>query len=168
MLEKHKNSETAQKVSKPGEDERYHVVGKPLPRHDAWAKVSGQTIYAGDHKVPEMLYAKVLRSEYADMAPGTDFWRQYEEKGLIGPDDWKRNHRIYEFPTGLPKDYLLDAQQRAYEMYIEEWKDWGNLRELLGHVFLNPHNRKIILRNLLLNPKTIEVVRGLGKVEHQY
>jgi len=109
-----------------------------------------------------------LEMSILDMAPGTDFWRQYEERGLIGTDDWKRNHRIYEFPVGLPGDYLLDAQQRAYDMYLDSWKDWGNVSEILGHVILNAHNRKIVWRNLLLNPKTIEVVRGLGKVEHQY
>ena len=65
MLEKHKNFEKVRKVSKSGQEEKYHVIGKPRPRHDAWAKVSGQTVYAGDHKVPGMLYAKVLRSEYA-------------------------------------------------------------------------------------------------------
>jgi CO/xanthine dehydrogenase Mo-binding subunit len=64
MLEKHKDSKKDRELSKPGE-EKYHVIGKPRPRHDAWAKVSGQTVYAGDHKVPGMLYAKVLRSEYA-------------------------------------------------------------------------------------------------------
>jgi len=65
MLEKHKSLEKIRKVSKPGQEEKYHVIGKPRPRHDAWAKVSGQTVYAGDHKVPGMLYAQVLRSEYA-------------------------------------------------------------------------------------------------------
>jgi CO/xanthine dehydrogenase Mo-binding subunit len=65
MLEKHKNLEKIQKVSKPGEEKKYHAIGKPRARHDAWPKVSGQTVYAGDHKIPGMLYAKVLRSEYA-------------------------------------------------------------------------------------------------------
>ena len=65
MLEKHKNFEDVRKASKSGQEKKYHVIGKPRPRHDAWAKVSGQTVYAGDHKVPGMLYAQVLRSEYA-------------------------------------------------------------------------------------------------------
>jgi len=42
----------------------YQVVGKTMPRHDAWDKVFGKTIYADDYSVPAMLYGKVLRSEY--------------------------------------------------------------------------------------------------------
>ena len=43
----------------------YETIGKPLPRHDAWDKVFGKTVYAEDFFLPGMLYAKVLRSKYA-------------------------------------------------------------------------------------------------------
>ena len=43
----------------------YSIIGKPVPRHDAWGKVFADTKYANDYKLPDMLYAKVLRSEYA-------------------------------------------------------------------------------------------------------
>jgi len=43
----------------------YRIIGKPVPRHDAWGKVFADTKYANDYKLPDMLYAKVLRSEYA-------------------------------------------------------------------------------------------------------
>ncbi len=39
-------------------------VGKPLPRIDAMGKVIGTTKYAGDYVMPNMLHAKVLRSNY--------------------------------------------------------------------------------------------------------
>jgi CO/xanthine dehydrogenase Mo-binding subunit len=65
MLEKIKEDKIDQQELKPAKETQYNVIGKPQPRHDAWAKVSGQTVYAGDYKVPGMLYAKVLRSEYA-------------------------------------------------------------------------------------------------------
>ena len=42
----------------------YRIIGKPLPRHDAWGKVFADTKYANDYKLPGMLYAKVLRSQY--------------------------------------------------------------------------------------------------------
>jgi CO/xanthine dehydrogenase Mo-binding subunit len=42
----------------------YQVIGKPVPRHDAWDKVFGKTKYADDYAVPGMLYGKVLRSKY--------------------------------------------------------------------------------------------------------
>ncbi len=40
------------------------VIGKGLPKADAWAKAKGNTVYADDFSMPGMLYAKVLRSKY--------------------------------------------------------------------------------------------------------
>jgi len=39
------------------------IVGKPLRRVDALGKSVGATVYAGDYYVPNMLYAKVFRSD---------------------------------------------------------------------------------------------------------
>ncbi|MEX0801552.1 MAG: xanthine dehydrogenase family protein molybdopterin-binding subunit [Dehalococcoidia bacterium] len=43
----------------------YRYVGKPTPRIEGAAKVSGETIYADDMKLPRMLHARVLGSAYA-------------------------------------------------------------------------------------------------------
>jgi len=40
------------------------IIGKPIPRHDAWEKAFGLTCYAADFSLPGMLYGKVLRSNY--------------------------------------------------------------------------------------------------------
>jgi len=40
------------------------VVGRGLPKVDAWAKVKGNIVYADDFTMPGMLYGKVLRSKY--------------------------------------------------------------------------------------------------------
>jgi isoquinoline 1-oxidoreductase len=37
------------------------VIGKPFTRRDALEKVTGQAKYAGDIRLPGMLYARVLR-----------------------------------------------------------------------------------------------------------
>ena len=42
----------------------YKIIGKPMPRHDAWDKAFGKTQYADDFTLPGMLYGKVLRSRY--------------------------------------------------------------------------------------------------------
>ena len=42
----------------------YRIIGKAMPRHDAWDKAFGKTRYADDHTLPGMLYGKVLRSRY--------------------------------------------------------------------------------------------------------
>jgi 4-hydroxybenzoyl-CoA reductase alpha subunit len=39
------------------------VVGQPLPKVDAWAKVTGETRFADDLVLPRMAYAKVLRAQ---------------------------------------------------------------------------------------------------------
>jgi 4-hydroxybenzoyl-CoA reductase alpha subunit len=44
--------------------DRFTVVGQPLPKIDAWAKVTGETRYADDLVLPRMAYAKLLRSPH--------------------------------------------------------------------------------------------------------
>jgi len=43
----------------------YSIIGKPLPRVDARAKVTGEAKYAADIEAPSMLWGKVKRSPYA-------------------------------------------------------------------------------------------------------
>jgi 4-hydroxybenzoyl-CoA reductase subunit alpha len=45
---------------KPG----FTVIGQPLPKIDAWAKVCGETRYADDLVLPRMAYGKLLRSPH--------------------------------------------------------------------------------------------------------
>ena len=42
----------------------YRLVGTRVPRHDAIAKARGLQRYSDDIDVPQMLYAKVKRSDY--------------------------------------------------------------------------------------------------------
>ena len=42
----------------------YSLIGKPIPRVDARAKVTGKAKYAADHSLPDMLWCKLLRSPY--------------------------------------------------------------------------------------------------------
>lgn len=54
----------------PGKDPQpwkdTHVVGKPLPRVDAYHRVSGAAIYPSDVILPDMLYAAMLGSPHAN------------------------------------------------------------------------------------------------------
>ncbi|PYN76636.1 MAG: aldehyde oxidase [Candidatus Rokuibacteriota bacterium] len=43
----------------------FAVIGQPLPKVDAWAKVVGETKYADDLFLPRMAYGKLLRSAHA-------------------------------------------------------------------------------------------------------
>ncbi|MCR4429076.1 MAG: xanthine dehydrogenase family protein molybdopterin-binding subunit [Caldiserica bacterium] len=40
------------------------VIGKGVPKYDAWGKARGEIIYADDFSLPGMLYGKVFRSPY--------------------------------------------------------------------------------------------------------
>ena len=42
----------------------FSVVGKKIPRIDAYERVTGQAQYTGDIQLPGMLYARVLRSPH--------------------------------------------------------------------------------------------------------
>ena len=41
------------------------VVGKPLPRVDAYERVSGSAVYPSDYPLPDMLYGAILRCPHA-------------------------------------------------------------------------------------------------------
>jgi 4-hydroxybenzoyl-CoA reductase alpha subunit len=43
---------------------RFTVIGQPLPKIDAWAKVTGETKYADDLVMPRMAYGRLLRSPH--------------------------------------------------------------------------------------------------------
>jgi CO/xanthine dehydrogenase Mo-binding subunit len=43
----------------------FQVIGKSLPRPDAWEKVRGRPIFAGDFALPGMLHGRIVRSPYA-------------------------------------------------------------------------------------------------------
>src|SRR5687767_15965227 len=45
-------------------DSDLSVVGKPLPKVDAFAKVAGQTVFADDIALPRMAFARLLRSPH--------------------------------------------------------------------------------------------------------
>jgi 4-hydroxybenzoyl-CoA reductase alpha subunit len=56
------------KEEKPGvilKPEEYSIIGKPFPRVDARAKVTGEAKYAADIEMPDMLWGALKRSPYA-------------------------------------------------------------------------------------------------------
>jgi len=49
---------------RPGKPPELSVIGQPLPKIDAAAKVTGQTVFADDLVLPRMAYAKLLRAPH--------------------------------------------------------------------------------------------------------
>jgi 4-hydroxybenzoyl-CoA reductase alpha subunit len=50
--------------AKPAREETLSIIGLPLPKIDAMAKVSGETLFADDLALPRMLYCKIKRSPH--------------------------------------------------------------------------------------------------------
>ena len=68
------------------------VVGKRIPKVDSREKVTGKAIYAGDMRMPGMLYGKIVRCwEYAHArVKKLDFSAAEKVPGvvkIVGPDD---------------------------------------------------------------------------------
>jgi len=56
IIERHMKEKSALKTIS-----EFNVMGKPILRRDALEKVTGSAKYAGDIRLPDMLYAKILR-----------------------------------------------------------------------------------------------------------
>ncbi|OGS50865.1 MAG: hypothetical protein A3K65_04035, partial [Euryarchaeota archaeon RBG_16_68_12] len=67
-----------------------------------------------------------------DCLIGTPIWEDMERAGLVGPDDWKRNHRIYEYAKdGLPRALLERLAEQGYAAHIDGWESAAGLLDIL-------------------------------------
>lgn len=53
--------ETPAKDSSPEFWKQTNIIGKPLPRVDAYERVSGTAVYPSDILLPNMIYGAILR-----------------------------------------------------------------------------------------------------------
>ena len=87
-----------------------------------------------------------------DCLVGTPIWDDLVDEGLVAPDDWKRNHRIWEYhENGLPQELLGKLSEEAYAAHIRGWKSKGGLKDFVRMMGSNRTGRKVVLGNLL-NP----------------
>ncbi len=98
-----------------------------------------------------------------DMLVGTPMWESMKEKGMLGPDDWKTNHRIYEYyPEHATREQLEREVNVGYESFLGAWKNVRGLSELLKILVVNPTARSVVMGNIR-NPEAIAAVKsGLG------
>lgn len=84
-----------------------------------------------------------------DCLIGTEIWERLEKDGLIGPDDWMRNHRIHEFNRkGLSCEELESLRDKAYDASLDSWKSLEGVIDILGTLRTNKTARTLILKNL--------------------
>lgn len=87
-----------------------------------------------------------------DCLIGTPIWDDLVKAGVVGPEDWKRNHRIWEYhEDGLSRESLGSLSQQAYAAHIQGWKGAGGLKDFVRTMGVNRTGRKVVLGNLF-NP----------------
>lgn len=106
------------------------VMGKPVPRRDAGAKVTGQALYAGDIRIPGMLYARILRppshgakltsldASAAEAIPGV---RVIRDGDLIAA--------VHELPDTAAR--AVEALKGAYDLEASDVDDKNIFEHLL-------------------------------------
>src|SRR5713226_5383759 len=96
----------------------YHVIGKPLPKVDAYGKVTGRALYADDIMLPRMLYGRLLRSPHAHARIlSIDVRRALELPGVVA------------ILTGedLPEKFgILPSSQDEYALAIDNVRYVGD------------------------------------------
>jgi anaerobic magnesium-protoporphyrin IX monomethyl ester cyclase len=93
-----------------------------------------------------------LQVNILDCLIGTEIWERLEKEALIGPDDWKTNHRIYEYQReGLSRATLEDMVNMGYSAHLEAWKSKEGMLDLLKTMLANETARTVVLKNLF-NP----------------
>lgn len=87
-----------------------------------------------------------------DCLIGTDLWHELEREGLVGSDDWRTNHRIYEYSqNGITRADLEVAVNRGYVAYLDAWKSLDSIGEIMRIMLANRTARTVVIRNLF-NP----------------
>jgi radical SAM superfamily enzyme YgiQ (UPF0313 family) len=94
-----------------------------------------------------------------DCLVGTPIWNDLEKNNIVGKDDWKTNHRIYEYlKDGMSKEELQKLVVDGYASHFNSWKSKDGLKELPRLFITNSTASKIIFGNLL-SPNTWRMVK---------
>ncbi len=119
---------------------KHRFIGRSLPRHDAYAKVTGAIRFANDVELPDMLYARILKSPYPHARVEkikTDKALKYAEV-VITP---------WEVPNKLFNIRLVSTEEATY-------KDW---RVLTDHPrFVGEYVAAVAAKTEYLAQKAVE------------
>src|SRR5690606_34704503 len=84
-----------------------------------------------------------------DLLVGTPLWDDLRTKGVVKEEDWKTNHRVFEyFPENASQAELESLVKDGYGAFMDAWKSLGGVKELLHVLMVNPTARSIIFGNL--------------------
>ena len=100
----------------------------------------------------------VVQINALDCLIGTPIWDELAAKGLLGPDDWKKNHRIWEYNKETTKEKVAGLVNAGNSAYIESWLDMSAVPGLLSLLLRNKTARRVAFGNLL-NPDLRKRIR---------
>ena len=101
-----------------------------------------------------------------DVLVGTPMWDSMRESNMLDSNDWKINHRIYEYYPKCTREELEELVNTGYESFIEAWKNLRGVTELVRLLLINSTARKIILDNMW-NPSAVNAIKnGLNPHKH--
>ncbi len=93
-----------------------------------------------------------------DCLIGTPIWDGLVADGIAGPDDWRTNHRIYDYPiASFTRGELERYVNDAYAAYVDGWKSMRGIGELFKVVLMNGTARRAVIP-IALNPNTRKLI----------
>jgi radical SAM superfamily enzyme YgiQ (UPF0313 family) len=93
-----------------------------------------------------------------DFLVGTPLWEEMEEKGTVKEDDWRTNHRVYEYyPEHASREELEGLVNDGYGSFLEAWKSGSGVIELLRTLMVNSTARRIVMGNIT-NPAARKMI----------
>ncbi len=97
-----------------------------------------------------------------DVLVGTEIWQAMTRDGRIGPDDWKTNHRIYEYNRSGPGNVELETLAvEGYNTFLASWKTPSGVAELARLALRNSVAREVIAHNILNTRALAAIARGI-------
>ena len=115
-------------VKDPG---AYRIVGTPQPRVDIPAKLSGQTVFVHDLRLPGMLHGRVVRPPYAGADHG-DFigntLASVDERSVAQVPGLRGVVVIRDF-IGVVAEREEHAEQAMHQLAVR-WRPWPGLPDL--------------------------------------
>ncbi len=93
----------------------------------------------------------VVQINALDCLIGTPLWDELVAKGLVGPQDWKRNHRIWEYSQDeeATRKRVSGLVNAANSAYINTWVDFSSIPALVSLMLRNQTARRVAVGNLL-------------------
>jgi hypothetical protein len=93
-----------------------------------------------------------------DFLVGTPLWEEMKEKGTVKEDDWRTNHRVYEYyPEHASREELEGLVNDGYGSFLEAWKSGSGVIELLRTLMVNSTARRIVMGNIT-NPAARKMI----------